>query len=379
MKKIKLAMATFVCCTSFSGIQAQALKLDSDRLTIQKTIYLQNLQSRDALAVVTNGSTEIMGQENDLIWAGYYQDQPNNPRIFGLTSVGSPVGWSPCFSVRADGKVGIMNNYPSVALEIGSASQLQQVKVNGSIVWGSDARMKENVRTMSGSLESLSKLRSVAYQLKAEPVENRIPDKIIENGLLSPEKAKAYTSEMVDSSNPAFESRDVYGFVAQELQELFPNLVFEDEKTGLLSVDYIGLIPILVNGLQEQQAQINEQQTEISELKKQQGMILELLAEGGIQNELSTAGTQSVSILRQNTPNPFTQSTEIGFYIPQSVTAANLYIYDYTGVRQKSIVINDREEGVITLDAGSLGSGIYFYTLICDGQPVDTKQMILTR
>ena len=38
-----------------------------------------------------------------------------------------------------------------------------------------------------------------------------------------------------------------------------------------------------------------------------------------------------------------------------------------------------RGKGATTLQASVLQAGIYFYTLICDGKPVDTKQMILTR
>lgn len=47
------------------------------------------------------------------------------------------------------------------------------------------------------------------------------------------------------------------GFSAQELRKVFPDLVFEDEE-GLLSVNYIGLIPYLVEAMKEQEARINE-------------------------------------------------------------------------------------------------------------------------
>ena len=81
----------------------------------------------------------------------------------------------------------------------------------------------------------------------------------------------------------------------------------------------------------------------------------------------------------QNTPNPFNQATEIGYFIPETVKSANIYIYDMNGFQQKNISITERGKGVTVLQATALQAGMYFYTLICDGKPVDTKQMILTR
>ena len=47
------------------------------------------------------------------------------------------------------------------------------------------------------------------------------------------------------------------GFSAQELQKILPDLVFEDEE-GLLSVNYIGLIPYLLEAIKEQESRISE-------------------------------------------------------------------------------------------------------------------------
>ncbi len=369
MKKLDFILATALFCFSYTTIHAQAIKL-ADRLQIKTEVDIEFHGTGNAVSVVTRNSTAHLESSKDLLWAGYYQSQPNNPRVFSLLSVDSPNGWGSFFTARANGRIGIMNDQPSVALEVGSPSKLSQIKVNGSVVWGSDARMKQNVKNLSGSLQSLKGLRSVTYQLKEQPVSKAIPDKILEDELLDPGFIQSVAAKAANQGNPIFDSREIYGFVAQELQELFPELVFEDEETGLLSVDYIGLIPVLVNGLQEQQ-------TQIETLQKQQEVILQLLSEES--HKFLARETGTTAVLHQNTPNPFTQSTEIGFYIPKSVTAANLYIYDYTGVQQKSLAIADREEGSVILDAGSLPSGIYFYTLICDGKPVDTKQMILTR
>jgi hypothetical protein len=47
--------------------------------------------------------------------------------------------------------------------------------------------------------------------------------------------------------------------LAQDVQKVLPELVKEaDDKQGTLSVNYQGLIPVLINAIKEQQKQIDE-------------------------------------------------------------------------------------------------------------------------
>jgi DNA-binding MltR family transcriptional regulator len=55
------------------------------------------------------------------------------------------------------------------------------------------------------------------------------------------------------------DKRTRLGFIAQDVQAIFPELVEEDAE-GYLSVDYLGLIPVLVEAIKEQQVQIEELQ-----------------------------------------------------------------------------------------------------------------------
>ena len=56
------------------------------------------------------------------------------------------------------------------------------------------------------------------------------------------------------------------GFIAQELQNQFPELVSET-SSGKLGIAYTGLIPAIVKSIQEQQEQINILKDEIDVLK----------------------------------------------------------------------------------------------------------------
>lgn len=44
----------------------------------------------------------------------------------------------------------------------------------------------------------------------------------------------------------------------------------------------------------------------------------------------------------------------------------------------KSIELHQRGEGSITINGGEFNAGMYLYTLITEGQVLDTKRMILT-
>lgn len=46
-----------------------------------------------------------------------------------------------------------------------------------------------------------------------------------------------------------------YGLIAQEVQKEFPEMVYEED--GYLSVDYIQMIPVLVEAIKELKREIN--------------------------------------------------------------------------------------------------------------------------
>ena len=58
------------------------------------------------------------------------------------------------------------------------------------------------------------------------------------------------------------------GLLAQEILKVLPELVKEgNDKNGTMSVNYQGLIPVLINAIKEQQNQIDELMIKI-ELKR---------------------------------------------------------------------------------------------------------------
>ncbi len=48
------------------------------------------------------------------------------------------------------------------------------------------------------------------------------------------------------------------------------------------------------------------------------------------------------------------------------------------GTQLKSIELHQKGDGSITLNGGELQAEMYMYSLVTDGQLIDTKQMLLT-
>ncbi len=84
-------------------------------------------------------------------------------------------------------------------------------------------------------------------------------------------------------------------------------------------------------------------------------------------------------VLAQNYPNPFNPTTTIQYTIG-SKQFVQLKVYDVLGKEVVTLVNEEKEVGNhnVTLDAGNLQSGIYFYT-IKTGKFIDTKKMILVK
>jgi hypothetical protein len=157
-----------------------------------------------------------------------------------------------------------------------------------------------------------------------------------------------------------------FGFIAQELKEIFPELVYTD-KQGYLAVDYTSIIPLLVESYKQQTKTLDEQNARIEKLEaatKTTG--------------LDPITTTAVAKLYQNNPNPFSQNTEIKTNVPNEVRDAQLLFFDMQGTQIKGIQIKGRGEVSTVIQGSDFKAGMYLYSLIIDGKEIDTKKMILT-
>ncbi len=134
----------------------------------------------------------------------------------------------------AQGNSQIYDNGTNVG--IGTTAASQKLHVNGSVyatsfLYSSDASLKKNIVSLSGSLEKIKALQGVSFDWKSD-------------------------------------GKHEIGFIAQDVEKVIPELVVTDTYTGLKSIKYGNIVPVLVEAIKEQQQQIDELRAEISALKK---------------------------------------------------------------------------------------------------------------
>ena len=101
----------------------------------------------------------------------------------------------------------------------GDATISNDLTVSGDIVISSDARIKSNIVSLGATLSKLLIIDGKSYTMKKDEGE-----------------------------------KQKIGLLAQDIEKVFPELV--SERNGIKSVNYQGLVPVLINALKEQEERI---------------------------------------------------------------------------------------------------------------------------
>jgi hypothetical protein len=266
------------------------------------------------------------------------------------------------FFINTGNRVGINTEFPNYDFElVGDAAK------NTGTMWTntSDKRSKRNINDFTGGLKEILQINPVTFEY-----------------------------------NGKFGTKDDgevhVGVLAQEIQKVAPNTVktymhntatlAEEETPGYKAKgdEYLAVNPsevfwMLVNSTKEQQSLIEELRAENNELRKMVSEIHIALEDSKISAKLDGSSLELIGSLAQNNPNPFNKVTAISYFIPENSTSATMVITANDGKVIKEIAITEKGNGTLSLDANSVPTGNYFYTLQIDGKKLDTKKMIISK
>lgn len=220
-----------------------------------------------------------------------------------------------------------------------------------NILYSSDKNLKKNINTLYDALPVIKKLRPVSFDYNFDYGD--VEDLHI--------KAKLETDD-----------KNRLGFVAQEVQELLPQIVLKNDVDSTLCIRMIDFIPLLVKGMQEQMEQIDSLKSVIKEMKANDND----LKSANITGTDATLLTQAK--LYQNSPNPFSENTLIKCFIPAETGTARLLVFNMQGTLVKTYGIAGRNQAEVTISGAELNPGMYIYSLVIDNREIDSKRMILT-
>lgn len=346
---IRTTLAVILMTLSLSSIQAQLFYKDSHLFIGQKTNSWQDLGPEPQIFIGTNFGIE--SYENGLnFWRPWPFPNWGNYKIF----------------LHEEGRVGIGRKPTTYALEVKG-----EIWTTERYLLTSDGNLKRNIVSLSDNrydyLVRLKKLEGKAYEKQVRSSEGNADEvaKMVENGKIPKEDAAA-ALEALNRSNPTTYKKE-FGFIAQEVKELFPELVSEN-ASGDLAINYIGLIPLLVESTKALEKKLADLEKRVEGLAAVRSLSQETANE---QHPVPGAA------LYQNVPNPSSTGTTIKYDLPASYSTANLFIYNISGIRVKDYTLTGSSNQVV-IAPHELLEGTYIYTLVIDGNRVDTKKMILT-
>jgi len=255
--------------------------------------------SSTALIVTTNGSGDAGDFTASGNGYGVYAQSANNYAVYGICTSSNADGGHFVANGSGNGVVGVSGsgyggNFSSNGSGIGvygeshsgdggyfiadgSGSGLYATSSSGwagyfagkvtadYYYYNSDARYKQNVRTLPHALDTVLALRGVSFDWR----QNEFPQM-------------------------HFSKTHQLGFIAQEVEKVVPELVSKDGK-GMRSLDYIRVIPILVEAIKQQQQQIQASKAQIETLKAQNKQLISMQAQ-------LTSLTAQLAKMQQNLP-----------------------------------------------------------------------------
>lgn len=213
--------------------------------------------SQGALKIRSDALIQIGYSGNKALSFGNNMSTPNNGRYAIEYYNGGLNFWRPWPATNAGNYYLFLRDDRNVGIGT-QGSSLYKLDVNGAIrstqvLVVSDSSLKVNVKNIDNSLDKILKLRAVTYNVKPvfDDNVNRNTPKDTGNYEI---KEKTIESQNADDSKYTYSESRV-GFIAQEVSEIFPNLVVQDEN-GILAVSYQELIPYLVESIKELKEEI---------------------------------------------------------------------------------------------------------------------------
>lgn len=221
----------------------------------------------------------------------------------------------------------------------------------------SDASIKENIQPINNSSELIDALNPVYYDY-----------------------IELYASHEEEEE----ETLPQIGFIAQEIQEILPQLIDKDDSTGLLRVNYQGIIPLLVKHAQEQNERIElleEALTQCCEVNMQpmvepndDANLLNSEENGDylhLENQMDNPQSSSLQIV----PNPNRGSFDMKSNLP--ITPEQVLITNLNGQFISNVSKHQASENHVHIDFTDHNSGVYYVHLLQQGKIKQTQKIVV--
>ncbi len=245
----------------------------------------------------------------------------------------------------------------------------------------SDGRVKRNIKQNVPGLQFINKLQPITYNLDLTAADNIIQAQRKDSaGKIIP------LSSIETKARKAKEQIIYTGFVAQDVEKAAKSLNYDfsgvdaaKNNKDLYGLRYAEFVVPLVKAMQELSKMNDEKDSAIQNLQNQINELKTMINSNPLTVSRQLSTSLSSASLQQNVPNPFQSSTTINYTLPQQYLSAKIIITDNKGVVLKKLNLNAKGKGSVKVDASTLASGAYQYSLYVNGTLIDTKPMISSK
>jgi hypothetical protein len=357
---------------------------------------LNAVNSYDGVSNTAVGSTSLAGNTVGYNNTGSgYQSLLNNTTgynnaAYGVQSLLSNISGigNTAIGVHADVGAGNLTNATTIGyfssvnasnkMQLGSSTTILSTSNGYTIV--SDGRFKEQVKDNDvPGLAFINKLRPVTYNFNYQKFDAFLKkdsrsDSAVKND-------KDYQSRLTEKAK-----KRESGFIAQDVDKVvhdnnytFTGVYTPQNEKDNYALDYGRFVVPLVKAVQELSKMNDDKDAAIDSLKSENESLEQRITRLEALMNVSSPATISSASLQQNIPNPFNHTTTINYTLPQTYSSAKIIVTDNSGKTLKELSINAKGKGSLNIDASTLASGAYQYSLIVDGRLIDTKQMVLAK
>ena len=380
MKAIKI-FSCLILASLFTNVNAQLRVLSDGR--VQAGTFMPNQDYDNIMTFQVFGKYGDMhaGAKMPFGDFGRYQNQSLNVFLGEYGTTDSDQLW-------LHGKLGVFLTATGYANKViayyNPASNSNFVFNTNLVVNGvnitSDVRLKDNIQSIEDPLGTLSQIDGVSYTYRLSEIqEAREPEEAVFSGTSNSEISISGATSSTD--NTAVTAKDVeyqrlqqeidqreaaeanrrrIGFLAQDIQKVLPELVQTNEK-GIMSIDYTGFIPLIVESLKQMQQTIQDQQKEIETLQS--------LLPAETKSMFRSTSNEEVSVVEG--AKLFNRAgASVSYALPSTYNTADLKIFDISGKLLKKVVLTGNNS-IVEINPSEIGLGTFVYTLFVDNKKAD--------
>lgn len=251
----------------------------------------------------------------------------------------------PLTVLRSNNNIGIGTGTPAQKFVVYNQTTTGSYTTTG---WAhsSDARLKTKIVPLENSLEKIIALHGVSYYWNNQPEDNK-----------------------------------QIGFIAQEVEKVFPEVIVKDSE-GNYSMVPQNLTAPIIEAIKEQQLLIEEKDKKIEALTEKLEQFELALLQNGIISEKKQSReikNKDIAFLGSYDLKPGGSNASVNFYLPDGSKRAMITLYSANGALLQSIPVSANGHGTADLSVNLLSAGTYTCRLMLDGKMVDSKHLVIIK